>query len=136
MQDTRYGLKISLNLPFRDAVVTVTDALNAQGFGVLTSIDVQQTLKAKLDRDFRPYVILGACNPTLADRALHADLEIGLLLPCNVIVYETGPTSSAVAALAPVSVLGLVGENPEVGEVAKEADRRLRLALMSLESAA
>ena len=103
-------------------------------FGVLTTIDVKQTLKAKLDRDFQKYVILGACNPSLADRALHAELEVGLLLPCNVIVYETGPSSSVVAAMAPVAALGIVGENSALAQVAREADRLLRQALASLES--
>jgi uncharacterized protein (DUF302 family) len=74
MEDTRYGLKVSLPVPYDDAIVRATDSLKAQGFGLLTTIDVKQTLKAKLDRDFRKYVILGACNPALADRALHAEL--------------------------------------------------------------
>ena len=100
---------------------------------MLTTIDVQQTLRAKLDREFRKYVILGACNPPLADRALHAELEIGLLLPCNVIVYETGPSSSVVAAMAPLAALGIVGDNPALNSVAQEADRRLRAALATLE---
>ena len=100
------------------------------------AIDVQQTLKTKLDREFRKYVILGACNPALADRALHAELEIGLLLPCNVVVYETGSGQSVIAAMAPLSALGVVGANPELQEVAKEADARLRRALTALESAA
>src|SRR2546426_860754 len=113
-----------------------TDALKTQGFGVLTTIDVQQTLKAKLDRDFRKYVILGACNPPLADRALQAELEVGLLLPCNVIVYETGPSSSVVAAMAPLAALDVVGDNPALADVAREADRRLRNALATLEATA
>jgi len=75
MDETRYGLRVSLDVPYADAVARTADALKAQGFGVLTTIDVQQTLKAKLDRDFRKYVILGACNPPLADRALRAELE-------------------------------------------------------------
>ena len=134
MEDTRYGLKISLPIPYDAAIVRATDALKAQGFGVLTTIDVKQTLKAKLDRDFRKYVILGACNPPLADRALHAELEVGLLLPCNVIVYETSSSSSVVAAMAPLAALGVVGENPALAQVAREADRLLRQALASLES--
>jgi uncharacterized protein (DUF302 family) len=135
MEDTRYGLKVSVPVPYGEAIVRATDALKAQGFGVLTTIDVNQTLEAKLDRDFRKYVILGACNPLLADRALHAELEVGLLLPCNVIVYETSPSSSVVAAMAPLAALSVVGENQTLAQVAREADRLLRKALASLESA-
>ena len=91
--------KCSVNRRGGQAVEKATASLKTRGCGVRTTIDGQQTLRAKLDRDFRKYVILGACNPALADRALHAELEVGLLLPCNVIVYETGPTSSVVAAL-------------------------------------
>ena len=134
MEETRYGLKISVQMPFEDTVTRATDALKSQGFGVLTTIDVKATLKAKLDRDFRKYVILGACNPPLADRALHAELEVGLLLPCNVIVYETSPSSSVVAAMAPLAALGVVGENVALAQVAREADTRLRQALASVES--
>ena len=134
MEHTRYGLKVSVQVPFEEAVTRATDALKSQGFGVLTTIDVTQTLKAKLDRDFRKYVILGACNPPLADRALHAELEVGLLLPCNVIVYETDASSSVVAAMAPLAALGVVGENAALAEVAREADQRLRQALTSLEA--
>src|SRR5215470_10404977 len=107
MQETRYGLKVSMSVPYDVAIRRSTDALKSQGFGVLTTIDVQQTLKAKLDRDFRKYVILGACNPPLADRALHAELEVGLVLPCNVVVYEVSPTSTVVAAIAPLAALGI-----------------------------
>ena len=134
MEDTRYGLKVSLSVPYDEAIVRATDALKAQGFGVLTTIDVKQTLKAKLDRDFRKYVILGACNPPLADRALHAELEVGLLLPCNVIVYEASPSSRVVAAIAPLAALDVVGENLALAQVAREADRLLRQALVTLES--
>jgi uncharacterized protein (DUF302 family) len=133
MQETRYGLRVAMSVPYGEAIKRATDALKSQGFGVLTTIDVQQTLKAKLDRDFRKYVILGACNPPLADRALHAELEVGLLLPCNVIVYETAPSSSIVAAMAPLAALGMVGDNPELAEIAHEADQRLRAALSQLE---
>ncbi len=134
MQETRYGLKVSVNLAFDQAIEKATAALKTQGFGVLTTIDVQQTLRAKLDRDFRKYVILGACNPALADRALHAELEVGLLLPCNVIVYETGPTASVIAAMAPLAALGIVGDNPALAEVARDADARLRAALSEIET--
>lgn len=91
MEETRYGLRVEIPVDYERAVEQATAALKEQGFGVLTTIDVQQTLKQKLDRDFRKYVILGACNPPLADRALHAELEVGLLLPCNVVVYEVSP---------------------------------------------
>ena len=134
MEETSYGLKVTVPAAYETAVAQATDALKAQGFGVLTTIDVKQTLKAKLDRDFRKYVILGACNPPLADRALHAELEVGLLLPCNVIVYETGPSTSVVAAMAPLAALGIVGDNQSLTAVAREADRKLRDALGSLET--
>jgi uncharacterized protein (DUF302 family) len=133
MLETRYGLKVSLPMAYQDAVARATAALKTQGFGVLTTIDVQQTLKAKLDRDFRKYTILGACNPPLADRALHAELDVGLLLPCNVIVYEVGPSQSVVAAMAPLAALSIVGDNPDLRSVATEADQRLRAALSALE---
>ena len=132
MEETAYGLRVSVPLAYETAVEKATEALKAEGFGVLTTIDVRQTLKAKLDRDFRKYVILGACNPPLADRALHAELEIGLLLPCNVIVYETSPGQTAVAALAPLAALGMVGDNAVLNDVAKEADQRLRRALTAV----
>jgi uncharacterized protein (DUF302 family) len=135
MEETAYGLRVAVDQPYDAAVARATEALKAQGFGVLTTIDVQQTLKAKLGREFRKYVILGACNPPLADRALHAELEVGLLLPCNVIVYETGPSTSVVAAMAPLAALGIVGENMRLADVAREADARLRAALAELEGA-
>jgi uncharacterized protein (DUF302 family) len=134
MEETRYGLRVEISADYEHAVDRATDALKAQGFGVLTTIDVQRTLKQKLDRDFRKYVILGACNPPLADRALHAELEIGLLLPCNVILYEVSPGRTVVSAMAPLSALAVVGDNPELQEVAKEADGRLRAALRALEA--
>ena len=135
MEQSPYGLSITLPVAFETAVTDTTAALQAEGFGVLTSIDVQQTLKAKLDRPFRKYVILGACNPVLAERALHAELEVGLLLPCNVIVYEKAPRQSVVAAIAPLIALGMVGGNPALQEIAKEADERMRRALAVLEAA-
>jgi uncharacterized protein (DUF302 family) len=136
MEETRYGLRVEVPVTYEQAIERATDALKAQGFGVLTTIDVKQTLKQKLDRDFRKYVILGACNPPLADRALQAELEIGLLLPCNVIVYELSPGHSVVSAMAPLAALGIVGDNPELQAVAADADRRLRAALAVVETGA
>ena len=132
MRETRYGLKVDLPLPYDTALRRATEALKQEGFGVLTTIDVTRTLKEKLDRDFRRYTILGACNPLLADRALHAELDIGLLLPCNVIVYEREAGASTVAAMAPLAAMALV-DSPEVMAVAKAADAKLRSALTSLE---
>lgn len=136
MEETRYGLRVTVPCEYDVAVQRATEALKVEGFGVLTTIDVQQTLRAKLNREFRKYVILGACNPPLADRALHAELEIGLLLPCNVIVYERGANESVVAAMAPLAALGIVGDNPELTSVATEADQRLRRCLTALEQEA
>ena len=132
MQETRYGLRVELPVEYDQAVERATAALKAEGFGVLTTIDVKATMKQKLDADFRRYVILGACNPPLAHQALTAELEIGLLLPCNVVVYETGPGSSVVAAMAPLGALGVVG-NPALTPVAAQVDRKLRNALAALE---
>ena len=120
------GLRKRIPLPYDTVLAMLPAALRSEGFGVLTDIDVRQTLHQKLGVSFRPYKILGACNPPLADRALHAELEIGLLLPCNVIVYEVSADRSAVSAMAPVAALGLVGDNRELQAVAAEADQRLR----------
>ena len=132
MEETAYGFRTEVGLPYDQAVEKVTAALKEEGFGVLTTIDVKETLKKKLDAEFRRYVILGACNPPLAHRALQAEPEIGLLLPCNVVVYETEPDRSAVAAMAPLAALGVVA-NPELHGVAKDADARLRRVIGSLE---
>ncbi|MEW6321986.1 MAG: DUF302 domain-containing protein [Acidobacteriota bacterium] len=132
MEATSYGKRVALPVPFEQAVARATDALKAQGFGVLTTIDVKATLKEKLNADFRRYVILGACNPPLAHRALTAELEIGLLLPCNVVVYETSAATSVVSAMAPQAALGIVGDNEELAAVAREADTRLTAALEAL----
>ena len=135
MQETSYGLKIELPLPYEQAVERATAALKEQGFGVLTTIDVKATLKAKLDRDFRQYTILGACNPPLASRALDADIDVGLLLPCNVIVYDAAPGRSVVAAMAPRIMVQVAPENAALETVASEADGKLRAALRTLEEA-
>ena len=120
---TDYALQVRLTLPYDQAIDKVTAALKEEGFGILTEIDVKATLKKKLDADFRKYVILGACNPPLAHRALSAELEIGLLLPCNVIVYEEDG-GSVVSIVDPISMLGVV-ESPELDPVASEARARL-----------
>lgn len=127
---TEYGIRTRLNLPYEQAVQHVTAALKTEGFGVLTEIDVHKTLKEKLNVDFRRYVILGACNPPLAYRALSAETEIGLLMPCNVIVYEDEGGTVVVAQNA-VTALG-VTDNPVVCTVAEEATERLRRVIQSL----
>ncbi len=131
MMSTDIGMRTTLNLPYVQAVQKATDALKAAGFGVLTQIDMQATLKQKLDVDFRRYVILGACNPPLAHRALAANLDIGLLLPCNVTVYEEGD-GSVVTAVDPVALLGVLQGDPVVHEVAVDASTRLQRVIASL----
>ena len=126
-----YGFGTTLPVPFDEAVDRTTAALKAEGFGVLTTIDVRQTLKEKLDVDFEPYVILGACNPKLAYRALQAEHELGLLLPCNVIVHEHGGMS-AVSVIDPAQMLGVVEVNLELLAVAAEAGERLRRVVAAL----
>jgi len=125
-----YAFRTRLDLPYEQAVERVTAALKEEGFGVLTEIDVKATLKKKLDADFRKYVILGACNPPLAHQALQTELEIGLLLPCNVVVYEEDG-GSVVAIVDPISMLGVV-ENPELNPVADEARTRLQRVMEAL----
>ena len=125
-----YGSSVSLDVPFSEAVTRVRAALAGQGFGVLTEIDVTATLKAKLGEQIEDYVILGACNPPLAHRALAADRSIGLLLPCNVVVRAT-PAGTVVEALDPQIMATLTGR-PELKPVADEAARRLAAALASL----
>ena len=127
-----YAFHTRLDLPYEQAVERVTGALKEQGFGVLTEIDVKATLKKKLDVDFRKYVILGACNPPLAHRALSADLEIGLLLPCNVVIYEDQGASN-VSIADPVAMLGLA-EKAGVGPIAVEARERLQRVLKALQA--
>jgi uncharacterized protein (DUF302 family) len=124
-----YGLRKSVALPYEEAVSRTKEALQSEGFGVLSEIDMKAKLQEKLGVDFRRYVILGACNPPLAHKALQAELEIGLLLPCNVIVYETGKDESMVAAIDPDSMVALIGDNQAVAEVAVDARQRLDRAL-------
>jgi len=127
MAGPTYGISRRVDLPYEEALQRTKDALKEEGFGVLTEIDVQKTLKEKLDADFRRYDIIGACNPPLARRALETELDIGLLLPCNVIVYEEDG-GSVVAAFNPEAVLALAG-NPKLAEVAGEARSKLARAI-------
>lgn len=135
IKKTKYGFSLGLPLDFDNALELTTSALKDHGFGVLTEIDVKKTLKNKLNVDFKRYVILGACNPPLAYKALSIEEEIGLLLPCNVIVYEDGENSSKVVAIDPYEAMRVVG-NPDLEHIAGEARKRLRLSLLKLSTAA
>ncbi|MEU8920404.1 DUF302 domain-containing protein [Kitasatospora sp. NPDC048545] len=130
-----YGIGVRLDRPFAQAVEAVTAALKEQGFGVLTTIDVRATLHEKIGAEIEDYLILGACNPALAHRALDADRRIGLLLPCNVVVRADGDTT-LVEAVDPQTLVALAGPDGGLGEVADEAARRLGAALDSLRGAA
>ncbi|MFD8080866.1 DUF302 domain-containing protein [Kitasatospora sp. NPDC059722] len=126
-----YGFGVRLGRPFAEAVEAVTAALKEQGFGVLTTIDIRATLREKIGEEVEDYVILGACNPSLAHRALRADRRIGLLLPCNVVVRADGD-GAVVEAVDPQVLVALAGSDGGLDEVADEAGRRLRAALGSL----
>ena len=128
----RYAISKTVDLPYAETVEKVTEALKAQGFGILTEIDVKATLKKKLDRDFTDYIILGACNPPLAHRALSAEIDIGLLLPCNVTVY-THPVSgqTVVSAVDPGMLVEVTGRE-DLRPVADEVRGKLTAALDAL----
>ena len=131
-----YGLKADVPLPYERAVERAREELGKEGFGVLTEIDVRATLKKKLDVDFRPYVILGACNPSLAHQALSAERDIGLLLPCNVIVYAgERANTSVVAALDPVAQLNLAGRN-DLLPMAQDVRARMERVVKGVSQAA
>ena len=131
-----YGMSTTVDLPYERAVERTREALGAEGFGVLTEIDVRATFRKKLDTDFRPYVILGACNPAFAHRALTAERDIGLLLPCNVIVYAADtPGHCVIAAIDPVVALGVTGK-ADLLPLAEEVKSRLSRALAAVESSA
>ncbi len=129
-----YGFGTTLAVPYEEAIPRVKEALKAEGFGVLTEIDVRQTLREKLGVEMEPYLILGACNPPLAHRALEQEPEVGLLLPCNVVVRVQGQ-GSRVEIADPQAMLGIVG-NPHLDALAAEARQRLQRVISSLEQEA
>ena len=123
-----------LDSSFKVGVSRITEALKEEGFGILTKIDVKETLKQKLDNDFRKYVILGACNPPYAHRSLEADLDVGLLLPCNVIVYETDDHKAYIAAINPVSALEVI-QGSDLMDIAEEVSAKLRIVVERVKEA-
>ena len=128
---TKYYFGKTVELSFDDAIVRVTEELKKEGFGVLTEVDIQATLKKKLDVDFRPYKILGACNPPFAYKALQAEQNIGLLLPCNVIVQDAGNGKTEIAAIDPLVSMSKV-ENPALEPVAAEIKAKLQRVMENL----
>ena len=130
---TQLGIQVHLDTTYENAIERVTAALKEQGFGVLTSIDIKTTLKNRLDVDFRKYTIMGACNPPLAHRALSNELAVGLLLPCNVIVYEDTERGGSVVSLGdPIAMIGLIDDTPVLAEVAQDARTRMDKVAASL----
>lgn len=127
----QYGFGTTLQEPYEEVIPRVKEALKAEGFGVLTEIDVRQTLREKLGLEMQPYLILGACNPVLAHRALEQEPEIGLLLPCNVVVRATDD-GCRVEVADPQVMLGIVG-NEQLDAIAEEAKQRLQRAVAALE---
>jgi uncharacterized protein (DUF302 family) len=126
-----YYFSTQLNTSFEEALSRITEGLKAEGFGILTEIDVRATLKEKLDVDLRPYVILGACNPPFAHRALQAEEMIGTMLPCNVIVMDKGDAGIMVAAVDPMASMQAV-DNPELGTIAVEVQAKLKAVIAAL----
>ncbi|HEX7974033.1 MAG TPA: DUF302 domain-containing protein [Anaerolineales bacterium] len=131
------GFEVRLNEPYDEAVEKVVAALKVEGFGVLTRIDVRAVLQEKLGQEFRPYVILGACNPSLSHRALSSDPEVGLVLPCNVTVEADPQGGSLVRIVNPEVMMevGALGENPEVSDVARVAREKLERVAGALQEA-
>ncbi len=126
----KYGFSKTTDYTFEQAIEKVTEELKKEGFGVLTTIDVKETLKKKIDVDFKKYTILGACNPKLAHSALQAEEELGLLLPCNVIIYEKN--EKTVVSIFDPRVMTLVIENPEMKSVAEEVKNKLEKVLAAV----
>lgn len=131
MEQTNYGFSKIVNLGYEEAIEKVTEELKKEGFGVLTEIDVKATLKKKLNVDFKPYKILGACNPPFAYKALQSEEQIGLMLPCNVIVYVNDEGKTVVAAVDPMVSMRAV-KNDKLGEVAETIQGKLKKVIDSL----
>jgi uncharacterized protein (DUF302 family) len=133
LQHSKYGFSKTLNVPYGEAVEKARTALKAEGFGLLSEIDIKEKLKEKLGVDFRNYVILGACNPPLAYKTLQQDINIGLLLPCNVIVYEADEAgTSVVASIDAKTMLSVVGPNATLDAVATEVNEKLKRVIAQL----
>lgn len=131
MTQTSYGFSKIVNLGYEQVIEKVTEELKKEGFGILTETDVKETLKKKLDVDFKPYKILGACNPPFAYKALQAEEQIGLMLPCNVIVYVNDKSETIVAAIDPIASMQAV-KNDKLGEVAETIQGKLKKVINSL----
>ncbi len=131
MTHKAYGFRKQVPYSYEEAIEKITATLKEQGFGVLTTVDMQATFKKKLDIDTRKYILLGACNPVLANNAVNTELEIGLLLPCNVIVYVDDDGKTIISIVDPQIMLGVV-DNPELNAIADEAKERLERALAAV----
>ena len=126
-----YYFSKTISMPFAQAIQHVTDALAGKGFGVLTTIDVRATLKKKLDVDFRPYTVLGACNPQFAHKALQSEDKIGTMLPCNVVVQDVGGGQVEVSAVDPVASMAAI-DNPKLAPIAAEVRDLLKQVVAGL----
>jgi uncharacterized protein (DUF302 family) len=129
LNKTEYGFKKEVDISYEDTVVKITEELKKEGFGILTEIDVKKTLKAKIDEDFTKYVILGACNPKLAIKALREEIDIGLLLPCNIVVYENPENGkTVVSAIDPATMVQITGRQ-DLKEFSEQVGQKLTSAL-------
>jgi uncharacterized protein (DUF302 family) len=131
-----YGYSKTVDLTYEEALTRVEEELKERGFGILTEIDVKATLKKKLDEDMNNYKILGACNPPFAHKAIEMEREIGLLLPCNVLVYTNDDNKTVVSAIDANAMLSVVGDDDKIQEVATEVSKRLREAVDAVEQKA
>jgi uncharacterized protein (DUF302 family) len=131
MEKTQLGFRKTTKLSYEEAIEKVTQELKKEGFGILTQIDVKDTLKKKLNVDFRKYIILGACNPSFAYQALQAETEIGLLLPCNVIVYQNDSGETVVSAIDPQAAMSMI-DNPKLGQIATQVATKLKTVIKNL----